>query len=155
MDALKQIVERELALDRHDDLAIQDEAFRVQIERSGDDLRKIALQVLAALGEHRDAAGIPREDAAEAVPLGLVLPLRSLRNLVDRPRLHGSEWSGRFSHAALRMRPRVLDRFAFLAPAFAGFLRPDAGQVTNESFNDPFQWARSAIPNLQMTGTLT
>ena len=35
MDALKQIVERELALDRNDDLAIQYEAFRVQIERSG------------------------------------------------------------------------------------------------------------------------
>src|SRR6201994_2679334 len=132
VDALKQIVERELALDRNDDLAIQYEAFCVQIERSGGDLRKIALQVLAAFGEHCDVAGIAREDATEAVPLGLVLPLRSLRNLVDRPRLHGSEWSGRFSHAALRLLPGVLDRFVD-----AGWSA--IGRVTNESFHNPFQ----------------
>jgi hypothetical protein len=141
MDALKQIVERELALDRHDDLAIQGEAFRVQIERSGDDLRKIALQVLAALGDHRDVAGIPREDATEAVPLGLVLPLRSLRNLVDRPRLHDSEWNGRFSHAALRICRRRMKR--------------DRTGDQRELQRPLPKGTRRHVLNLQTTGTLT
>ena len=95
MYALQKVVERKLSFDGNDDLAVQDEALRFQTQRACYDLRKISLQILAALGSESDFSAVPRKDAAEAVPFWLVLPLRSHRDIVDGTRFMAAmAWVG-------------------------------------------------------------
>jgi hypothetical protein len=89
VDALEQIVEREVALHRHDQLPVQHEAARGHRTHRRHDVGEIALQRLARLGPEGDRLAVAEDEAAEPVPLGLVLPARARRDLVHEPRLHG------------------------------------------------------------------
>jgi hypothetical protein len=88
---LEQIVERERSVLRHDDLAIEDEVISLQAERRLDQIGKIARQWAAGLGLKNDLASIAKDEAAKAVPFGLVQPAVSGRDRVDRERLHWRE----------------------------------------------------------------
>ena len=79
MDALQKVVEGKSTTDRNDNFAIKDEAFFAQRQCGGNHFRKIAAQILARLRIHGHRVGIPRQEATEAVPFGLVLPLFACR----------------------------------------------------------------------------
>src|SRR5215472_16185403 len=81
MDALEQIVERELSLDGDDQLAVQDEARRLNGPEVIHHLREVARQRLAGLRLQQDLVAVAEGDAAEAVPFRLVEPLASHRQL--------------------------------------------------------------------------
>ena len=98
VNALQQRVEGKPLAMRHDDLAVEREAIRLQLQRCGDDLGEIAREVFAGFRAQVNAAAVARQQAAEAIPFRLVLPLLAARDRVDRPRLHRHE-GGRLSRA--------------------------------------------------------
>ena len=83
MDALQQRVEREGLALRHDDLAVEHEAFCPQRPRGGDDFRKIAGERLAGFRLQLDPRAIAEDQAAEPVPFRLVVPVGPGRDLLD------------------------------------------------------------------------
>src|SRR5664279_3156508 len=88
MDAQQQLVERQQLPQRNHDLAIQHEALGVDGLHRLDDVREVAPERLPQLRHEIHLRAIAKGDAAKAVPLGLVLPLRAERELSDLPRLH-------------------------------------------------------------------
>jgi hypothetical protein len=88
MDALEQVVEGEAPVHRHHDLAVEHEGARGERAQMLDHLREVAGERLPALGLQLDPLSIAEGQAAEAVPLGLVLPARAGWYLLDEPRLH-------------------------------------------------------------------
>src|SRR5689334_3580026 len=79
MYSLQQIVERQASPDRDHDLSIQYELPRLQRTQAGLHLREIARQGLPGLRLQINLIAVAERQAAESVPLGLVLPLRTLR----------------------------------------------------------------------------
>src|SRR5262249_17581936 len=88
----QQCVERERAVARHHDLAVEHEFVGWQRPHRLDQLGEIAGERLTRLRLQVDARPTAIDQAAEAVPLRLVLPLRTGWNLVDRLSLHGRKW---------------------------------------------------------------
>src|SRR4051794_13372169 len=88
MDAQEQLVERELAVLRHDDLTVEHEALRADAAKRLDEIREVAREGLSRLGHHIDLVAVAKGETAEAIPLRLVLPGRAGRQAVDELRLH-------------------------------------------------------------------
>src|SRR5690349_5617507 len=91
MYALQQIVERGILANQHDELAVQYEALGLELMRGGGDLGKIPRQRALRLGLQLDLIAIAKQQAAEAIPFWLVLPLRPDGHFIDERRLHRSE----------------------------------------------------------------
>src|SRR5262249_6793465 len=89
-----QRVERELAIHRYRQLAIDDEAFRRQTLQHLDDIRKVACQGLAGFGPELDLLARAEGKAAEAVPFGLEAPAGVPGDFVDELRFHGRKVEG-------------------------------------------------------------
>src|SRR5439155_16756148 len=66
------------ALD-NDQLAVEREPVLRKGEENHCDIREIAGERPSRLGPERDVAAVANGDAAEAVPLGLILPASALR----------------------------------------------------------------------------
>ena len=88
VNPLQQIVERKRLAARHHDFAVEQEIGRLQSSRGIDQLGEVAGEVLARFRAQLDLVASAGEQAAEAVPLRLVLPLASARNRIDGTRLH-------------------------------------------------------------------
>ena len=90
----------------HDQLGVQNRAIGQPARQRGDDLREIRGQRLLAAPVQGDPVPIPADDAAEAVPLGLVRESGTIRNPVDRAgehRIDGQiEWQ---AHTSIPARP--------------------------------------------------
>ena len=93
MDALEEIVEREGAALRHDDLAVEHEAPGLEGGRGRDQFGKIARQRLAGFRLQFDTVTVAEEKTAEAVPFRLVLPVLALRDRVHGQGFHRREGS--------------------------------------------------------------
>jgi hypothetical protein len=74
-----QRLERQAALDRDDDLAVEHELAGAKSRDGGHDIREIAAERLPRFGAQLDAFVIPEGKAAEAVPFGFVPPLFAFR----------------------------------------------------------------------------
>ena len=107
MYALQQIVERSILANQHDEFAIKHKSFRLELMRGCDDLGKIPRQRAFRLGLQFDVIAVAKQQAAEAIPFWLVLPLRSDGHFLDERRLHRGE--------------RRMDRQRFGRPAPSGF----------------------------------
>ena len=86
-----------------------------------DELGEVARERLPRLGHQVDLRAVAEGDAAEAVPLGLVLPRRPDRQLVDEPRLHrrvAARQGKRHSTRSRRNRPRVASSGFQRSPSF-------------------------------------
>src|SRR3989442_9442911 len=88
MDALQQRVEGELAVHRHGDLPIEDEAVRRELAHGCGDFGEVARQWLAGLGLQHHGVAVAEGQAPEAVPLRLEEPALTSRNGLDELRLH-------------------------------------------------------------------
>ena len=88
MNAHQQLVERQHVAFRHDELAVENRPRRFERKQRLDDLRKIAIERLSRLRAKLDARAIPERQAAEAIPFGLVLPLRAFGKARDELRFH-------------------------------------------------------------------
>src|SRR5688572_24691986 len=86
MQSVLHRVEVETALPLDDDLAVERGVRRQQLAEDPK-LREIAKQRATVAAPQRELAVVVLEYAAEAVPLRLVLPLRSGRDLLDQLRL--------------------------------------------------------------------
>ncbi len=117
MDALEQRVERDRGAGRHDELAVEHEATRVEGPEVLDHLGEVALQRLARLRLQLDVVAVAEGETAEAVPLGLVLPLAG-----DRQRGHGARLHRR-ERRMDRKRHRKLARSTRARDASSGFQR--------------------------------
>ena len=89
MDAEEQLVERERTVVRDDDFSVQHEVRCLHGEKRLDQLGEVARERLSCLGHQVDLVAIAEGEAAEAVPLRLVLPFAAGGKLVDELRLHG------------------------------------------------------------------
>src|SRR5262245_44091201 len=109
MDSLQQRVEGERAVGGNDDLAIEDKHRDGDLERGLHKLGKITRQRLSRLRLQLDLVAVAEQEAAEAVPLRLILPVRSGRDFVDRARFHRREGEPqRKSHGCHHWRsPRI------------------------------------------------
>src|SRR6266487_1064450 len=88
MDALEQVVEREGAVLRHHDLAVEDKGVGLESEGCLDQVGEIARERAAGLGLENDVSSVAEQQTAKSVPFRLVLPATSGRDLVGRERLH-------------------------------------------------------------------
>ncbi len=88
MDAQEEMIECEVSLVFHDDLAIEHESPSAQGKQGFHQLGEVAFQRLARLGLQADLVAIPERDAAEAIPLGFVLRFPAPRQLVSGLGLH-------------------------------------------------------------------
>src|SRR5436305_1054039 len=120
-----QFVEDQCDLHRDGQLAIENKAFRADSLKRVHDVREIARQRLAGFRLQENFVTVAKRDAAEPVPLRLVLPLIADRNFLDGPRLHrrqrrfkserhfvylrGSSFGGRFP---FRMAPATETYFS-------------------------------------------
>jgi hypothetical protein len=91
MYALQQIVKGSILPDQYDQLAVQHEVGGLELMRGGGDLRKIPRQRALSLGLQLDMIAVPKQQAAEAIPFWLVLPLRPDGHLIDERRFHRGE----------------------------------------------------------------
>src|SRR5262249_6336426 len=89
VNALKQIVEGELAIHRHDDLAVEHESAGPHPAGRTSPPREIAGEGLPGFRLELNRLALAEGQAAEAVPLRLIGPLGSLGKPLDQPRLHG------------------------------------------------------------------
>src|SRR5205809_4727052 len=88
MNPHQEVVEREAAFDRNHDLAVDNKLLRLQLQEARHDFWKVSSQRLAALRLQVDLRAIAKSDAAEAVPLRLVLPVVTSGVLLNRLRFH-------------------------------------------------------------------
>src|SRR5688572_22927228 len=89
MDAHQEVIEGEAVVDRDHDLAVEHEPLALE---GGDrlyQLREVAPQRLARLRLELHFGAVAEDQAAETVPLRLVLPPGSLRDAVRQECLHG------------------------------------------------------------------
>ena len=75
MNAHQESVEGELAVLRDDDFAIKDEVSCGEGGEIGGEFGEIAGEGLGGFGHQLDTSLIAEGEAAEAIPLGLVLPV--------------------------------------------------------------------------------
>src|SRR5688500_9359093 len=88
MDAQEQIVEGESALDRNDDLTVENELPGLERRKPGDDLREVARQGLPGLRLQRDLIAIAEREHPEPIPLRLEHPVVARRKRVTSPGQH-------------------------------------------------------------------
>ena len=88
MNALKQVIERETAAHRHDDLAVDHELLRSQRAERIDDFGEIARQRLPGLRLDGHIVAVAKDDRPEAIPLRLELPFPPFRDAIDAAGLH-------------------------------------------------------------------
>src|SRR6185369_8530074 len=81
-------VERQYVAERDDQLAVEQEAPLLRPAKHLDDLGKIARERFPRLGRERDLIPVAARKAAEAIPLGLILPAFALRQLGREQCLH-------------------------------------------------------------------
>src|SRR5262245_32158833 len=101
MDSLQELVEGKYAVARHHDLAVEHEALRADAADGVDDFREIACQRLSGFRLQIDLVTVPENEAAKAVPLRLVLPLRPGGNCLHRLGFHGHEGLVERKHTSL------------------------------------------------------
>jgi hypothetical protein len=89
-----QRVERECLADRDGELAVEDEAARLQSPQCRYHLREVAPQRLSRFGPQIHFVAGTEGEAPEPVPFGLELPARLLWQFVDEPRLHRRQVQG-------------------------------------------------------------
>ena len=94
VDALQQLIEVQLAEDRHDDFAIRNEPRWIQVAKCLHELGEDLAERLLGLRLQFDRVAVAKGKAAEAIPLGLVLPARFGGNRLDhRASIGGNgEW---------------------------------------------------------------
>src|SRR5436190_8996424 len=73
---------------RHHDLAVEHELFCGKRFRACHHVGEIARQRFAGLGLQLDRVAVAKDEATEAVPFRLILPLRPDRNGIDRGGFH-------------------------------------------------------------------
>ena len=88
MQTQLQCLERQSVAAGDDQLPVDQELLRLQAAQHLSDLGKIARKRLARLGSQRDLIAIAPGEAAETIPLWLVLPTLPLRQLGSEQRLH-------------------------------------------------------------------
>src|SRR6266576_2344361 len=93
MQAVLHRVELELAVELDDDLSVEGGVGRKEITELAQ-FREVAKQRPLVATPERELAAIVLEYSAESIPLGLVLPARALRELLDEERLHRREGHG-------------------------------------------------------------
>ena len=74
-----QRLEGQAALDRDDDLAVEDELAGFQGTEGRRDIREIPPQALARFRAQFDVLAIPEGEATEAIPFGFVPPMFAFR----------------------------------------------------------------------------
>ncbi len=94
-----QLVEGKGVVDRNGELAIKHETRRRKPLEVRDHVREITRERLAGFRLQENLARVAKSDAAEAVPLRLVLPFVADRNFVDGARFHRRQ--GRFEVRAI------------------------------------------------------
>src|SRR3954471_3673167 len=77
-----------MAADRDDQLAVEHETVGAHRQHRLDQLREIAGERAAGLGLEVDLAAVAEDEAAKAIPFGLILPAFAARQSIDRLRLH-------------------------------------------------------------------
>src|SRR4051794_4595944 len=90
MNALEKRVEVQCAFVRHDQLTVKHKLFRRQREQCSLDFGEIASQRLPGLRHDVNARSVAKGQAAESVPLRLIFPLRTTRDLARCICLHRS-----------------------------------------------------------------
>src|SRR5690606_22427822 len=88
MDALEQRVEGEVAVRGYRKLTVEYKASGWHRGDGRDDFGEVALERLPGFRLQRDVVAVAEGEAAKAVPLRLVLPIRPERDPLDRLRLH-------------------------------------------------------------------
>ena len=73
---------------RDDQLAVEDELFFFHAAENVEDFGEIAAQRFARPRNHLDRLTVAPRNAAEAVPLGLILPAVALGQFCRRQRFH-------------------------------------------------------------------
>ncbi len=96
MNSLEESVKGKAATGRNRDLAIEDEATRLEHGEGLDHFREIARQRLLGFGLEFDLVSIAKSNAAKAVPLRLILPLLTLGNCIHRQGFHGRQRRANF-----------------------------------------------------------
>src|SRR5687768_14005499 len=98
MDSLQQIVEGQSLANRHDELAVQYEFLRLELEAGSNYIGEITSEWLAGFRLEMHRIAVAKREATKPVPLGLVLPAFSVGNLVDGTGLHRlirrRDWQG-------------------------------------------------------------
>src|SRR5439155_24026839 len=121
MNPLQEIVERENSLERNDQFRIQHEPLRLQIQQQVDDFGEVARQRLPALGPQLQSVTVAECEAAEPIPLRLILPYRTDRQLLHELRLHGRVLNRQrqaHSSSSSRKRPESLNSGSHRSPCF-------------------------------------
>ena len=108
VDALEEVVERQPAVHRDDDLAVEHESAGAEAGEHLLHVGEITRERLARLGLEPDGIAVAEGEAAEAVPFRLEEPVRTSGELVGRLRLHRFEGKAeREAHSFSRSnRPR-------------------------------------------------
>ena len=88
MNSLEQFVKREIAVERHNDLPVEDKIFRAKLVHSFDDLREIATKRLPGFRTNFNDVCVTEYQRAEAVPLWLELPVGTVGNSQSAFGLH-------------------------------------------------------------------
>src|SRR5215211_4933250 len=88
MEPQLQRVERESAVHRDDEFAVQDEARRAQAGEGGGYIWEVARERLARFGLQVNVVALAKCQAAKPIPFRLVLPLVADRNFIYRFRFH-------------------------------------------------------------------
>jgi hypothetical protein len=88
MNSHQQLVERKPPCERNHDLSVKNEFRGLQFRQRAGELRKIARERLARLRLQINFFTIAEGQAAEPIPLGLILPLGSHRKAGGRRGFH-------------------------------------------------------------------
>ena len=80
MDSLEQFVEREIAIERYNDLSVENKIFRAKLLHCFDHLREIPAKRLPGFRTNFDWCLHREYQRAEAVPLWLKLPVGTVGN---------------------------------------------------------------------------
>jgi hypothetical protein len=89
MDALQKIIERKAFTDWNNQFAIKRKLRVGQAHGRDRDFRKVPDKISPGFGLHPKPISASDQEATKAVPLGLILPLGSSWQTVDRAGLHG------------------------------------------------------------------
>src|SRR4051794_3246054 len=88
MNAHEQVVERQMPVAKYGNFTVKHELLHLELLKRLNHLGEITPERLAGLGLEQHLIGFAKGDTAEAVPLRLILPVVTARNLLDGFRLH-------------------------------------------------------------------
>ncbi len=130
--AEQEVVERWAAIDRNDDLAVDDELLCLQRVERINQFREISRERLSAFRLNRDLVAVAKNNRAKAVPLRLELPSVAFRKLLDTVRFHRRvRWADGKRHFFLNILPRSN---LFLLDA-TGFQRSPASRTRSRTLS--------------------